>query len=98
MTPCFSIDVWGFVQKLISLVTPLIGWGASTKALPNIPDVQPKSFQAPRIHENVHLVLWRPFFSGSFGGGASGGSTKKNTIVTDSGEKMHLIFVYTLED
>lgn len=69
---------------------------ASTKALPNILDVQPKSFQAPRIHENVHLVLWEAvFFRGR---GASGGSTKKNMIVTDSGEKMHLIFVYTPEN
>lgn len=37
---------------------------ASTKPLPNIPDVRPKSFPTPHIHENVHLVVWVGFFLG----------------------------------
>ena len=44
MTPCFSIDVWGVVQKLISLVTPLIGWGGINQGTPKYSWCSAKKF------------------------------------------------------
>ena len=67
MTPCFSIDVWGFVQKLISLVTPLIGWGGISQGTPKYSWCSAKKFPSTTYSWKCPPRSLGPIL-GSFGG------------------------------
>lgn len=67
MTPCFSIDIWGVVQKLISLVTPLIGWGGINQGTPKYSWCSAKKFPSTTYSWKCPPRSLRPFLLSFWG-------------------------------